>query len=422
MIRQAAFAGDSDRRRFQNEAEAVARLDHPGVVPIYEVGESRGQPFFSMKLISGGSLAEHLAEYRDDPRGGSILLADAAEAVHHAHMRGILHRDLKPANILLDADGKPHLTDFGLACRVDGASEATAPGAILGTPAYMSPEQADGRLEAITTSTDVYGLGAVLYALLTGRAPFTGESIAITLDKVREQRPESPRRLNPVVPRDLDVICRKCLEKDPKRRYDSARALADDLRRFLVGEPIEARPVGPAERARMWCRRNPVPAGLSAALVAAVVIGFAVVTWKWTEAERQKVLLASANAETGRERDEKEKKRAEAVEAGRRASDQAERVAVINRFLIDDLLIQAEPGYNAAENRVTLTPGPRPRRVEGRPEIRRPTRPRGRTPHGHRSDLPRPRRPVPEHRAVPGCGGTRPEATRPRGPGDLRGP
>ncbi len=185
MIKAGVLAGDAEVQRFQNEAEAVALLDHPGIVPVHEVGEHDGQRYFSMKLVEGGSLADGLDSFKENPRAAATLLAEAAEAVHHAHMRGILHRDLKPANILIDAEGHPHLTDFGLAKRVEGDAEMTVSGAILGTPAYMSPEQASGRRGSITTATDVYGLGAVLYAMLTGKAPFGGDSLIETLDAVR---------------------------------------------------------------------------------------------------------------------------------------------------------------------------------------------------------------------------------------------
>jgi serine/threonine-protein kinase len=215
MIRAGILAGADELRRFQNEAEAVALLDHPGIVPVHEVGEHDGQRYFSMKLVAGGSLAERLPAYKDDPKAAASILAEAADAVHHAHMRGILHRDLKPANILVDEQGRPHITDFGLARKVDGDVDLTGTGAILGTPAYMSPEQAAGRRGSITTATDVYGLGAVLYALLTGRAPFAGDSVMDTLTKVREQPPEPPRRLNGKAPRDLEAICLNCRPERP---------------------------------------------------------------------------------------------------------------------------------------------------------------------------------------------------------------
>ena len=256
MIRVGVLAGDVELRRFQNEAEAVAQLDHPGIVPVYEVGEHEGQKYFSMKLVEGGSLADRLDDYKNGPRAAAKFVAEAAEAVHHAHLRGILHRDLKPANILIDDQSRPHVTDFGLARKVEGDSELTQSGAILGTPAYMAPEQASGRRRAVTTASDVYGLGAILYALLTSRAPFGGDSVVETLDAVRTRPPELPSRLNAKLSQDLEVVCLKCLEKDPQRRYPSAQALAEDLRRHLAGEPILARPVGAAERAWMWCRRE----------------------------------------------------------------------------------------------------------------------------------------------------------------------
>ena len=218
MIKAGVLADDAELRRFQNEAEAVALLDHAGIVPVYEVGEHEGQRYFSMKLVEGGNLAERLASFKDNPRAAATLLAETAEAVHHAHMRGILHRDLKPANILVDPEGHPHVTDFGLAKRVEADVEMTASGAILGTPAYMSPEQASGRRGTITTATDVYGLGAIFYALLSGSAPFGGDSVVDTLDAVRNSPPEPPTRLNPQVPRDLETICLKCLDKDPAKK------------------------------------------------------------------------------------------------------------------------------------------------------------------------------------------------------------
>ncbi len=275
MIRSAALASEDELRRFQNEAEAIALLDHPHIVPILEVGNHEGQRYFSMKLIAGSRLDQSLARYTTDPKSAAKLLQKAAQAVHHAHQRGILHRDLKPANILLDEHGEPFVTDFGLAKRVEGDSELTHSGAIMGTPAFMAPEQASGRRGAVTTSSDVYGLGAILYALLTGRAPFTGDSIDETLEQVRSATPLSPAKLNPRAPRDLEVIALKCLEKDPARRYASALSLADDLGRFLAGEPIAARPTGPLERGWLWCKRNPWLAGaLSTAAAALVAVAF----------------------------------------------------------------------------------------------------------------------------------------------------
>ncbi len=296
IIRSAEFASDAELIRFQNEAEAVAHLDHPHIVPIYEVGHSSGRRFFSMKLVAGRSLDRKLGDFAADFRAAARLVATIAGAIDHAHQRGILHRDLKPANILVDGQGEPHVTDFGLARRIDTGSDLTHSGYPVGTPSYMSPEQARGDKGSLTTATDVYGLGSILYALLTGNAPFVGSSLAETLDKVRAAAPEPPTRLNARVPRDLEIICLKCLEKDPQRRYASARLLADDLNRWLGGKPIEARPVGSATRAWMWCRRNPLPAGLAALCVLAIVVGLAGITWKWREADVARDLAETTNA------------------------------------------------------------------------------------------------------------------------------
>lgn len=288
LIRSGSFASESELLRFQNEAEAVAQLDHPHIVPIYEVAQHHGRQFFSMKLIAGTSLDKGLVAFAADPRAAAKLVATVAEAIHHAHQRGILHRDLKPANILLDEKGEPQVTDFGLATRIDGDSELTHSNALLGTPSYMAPEQTTSGRGRVSTATDVYGLGTVLYALLAGRAPFTGTTLVETLDLVRTQTPEPPSRLNPRVPHDLDVICRKCLEKEPERRYASALALAEDLSRWVRGEPILARPVGPLVRAVMWTRRNPAIAATAALAFVFLIAGFTAVTWKWREAVRER--------------------------------------------------------------------------------------------------------------------------------------
>ena len=281
MVRAGLFAGEADLRRFRIEAEAVAHLDHPRIVPIYGVWEHEDCHYFGMKLIPGGSLARRLPAYTADPRAAARLVAEVARAIQHAHDRGILHRDLKPSNILLDEEDRPLVTDFGLAKRSGDDSGLTQSGAIVGTPSYMAPEQASGHNAAVTALTDVYGLGAVLYALLTGRPPFVADTILGTIEQVRGRPPVPPSRINPSVGRDLETICLRCLEKDPWRRYASAEALADDLRRWLDGEPIAARPVGAAARAWMWSRRNPIVAGLIAALVLFVLV----TSWQWWRAE-----------------------------------------------------------------------------------------------------------------------------------------
>jgi WD40 repeat protein len=275
MILARQLATPEEVQRFRFEAEAAALLDHPGIVPIYEIGEHQGQNYFSMKLVEGGSLAQHLGRYRADPRAAARLLAGVARAVHHAHQRGLLHRDLKPGNILLDPQGEPHVTDFGLARRAEGNIRRTQSGAVLGTPCYMAPEQAAGSRN-LTTAVDVYALGAILYELLAGRPPFRGDTILETLHQVLHDEPPRPRALDPKTDRDLETVALKCLAREPARRYASAEALADDLERWLRGEPITARPAGPAERFWRWCRRNPVVAALAALTALALVAGAAV--------------------------------------------------------------------------------------------------------------------------------------------------
>ena len=274
-----------DVQRFRIEAESVAALDHPHIVPIYEVGAHDGRQYFSMKLVEGGNLRQRLAQGPLPVQEAARIMAAIAGAVHYAHQRGILHRDLKPSNILLDQAGEPLITDFGLAKRFERDSELTQTGAVLGTPSFMAPEQAWGQSRGLTTATDVYGLGAILYALLTGRPPFTGESPLHILAQVKQDEPERPGRINPHVDRDLETICLKCLEKDPGRRYPSAAALADDLHHVLEGEPISARPISLPARLWRWCRREPGLASLSAALLLALVIGVGGITSEWLRAE-----------------------------------------------------------------------------------------------------------------------------------------
>jgi WD40 repeat protein len=276
MILAGAHAGPQELARFRSEAENAAQLDHPHIVPIYEVGAHDGLPFFSMKLVEGGTLAEHLGRLHREPRRAARLLATVAEAVGHAHRHGILHRDLKPANILLDAGGEPHVSDFGLAKDLGGDGK-TASSAIVGTPSYMAPEQAAGG-RRLSTAADVYALGAILYELLTGRPPFRAGPPLETLLQVMNQEPVPPRALNPRLNRDLERICLKCLEKEPQKRYGSAEALAEDLKRWLRGEPIRARRTRAWERTVKWARRRPALAALLlvAAVAALALVGFGV--------------------------------------------------------------------------------------------------------------------------------------------------
>jgi len=267
-------ADSATRERFQIEAEAVARLQHVNVVQIYDVGTHNGLPYCALELVEGGSLANKLQGRPQSPRYAVAVVQALARAIHAAHMRGIVHRDLKPANVLLTPGGTPKVTDFGLAKRLDESGRTHA-GQVIGTPSYMAPEQAAGRTAEVGPLSDVYGLGAILYEMLAGRPPFRGKNVADTLRQVCEQPPVSPRGIQPAVPRDLAVICLKCLEKQAEQRYGSAEALADDLRRFLSGFPIRARPLGVAGRAGRWGRRHPW-AALSGVLVGcAALLGLA---------------------------------------------------------------------------------------------------------------------------------------------------
>jgi TolB-like protein/tRNA A-37 threonylcarbamoyl transferase component Bud32/Tfp pilus assembly protein PilF len=279
VISLGQWASKAHLRRFRLEAEAAAKLEHPGIVPIHEVGERDGSCYFSMKFVEGGQLDE-VAKRKPMPiRRAVELIAKVASTVHYAHEHGILHRDIKPGNILLDAKGEPHLTDFGLARLVESESSVTHTLDVLGTPSYMAPEQAVGNNAVVSSVTDVYGLGAVLYQLLTGQPPFAGGATYETIKLLLDTEPRQPRLLNPRIDRDLSTICLKCLEKDPKRRYSSALALAEDLDRWLKHEPILARRTGPVARARKWVRRNPTSTLLAASLIAlAAAAGW--IVWK----------------------------------------------------------------------------------------------------------------------------------------------
>lgn len=263
MIRSGAFASGSEVRRFRSEAQAVAKLQHPNVVTIHDVGEQDGRPYFSMEYIEGKNLAQIIRQTPLSPERAARYVETIATTVHHAHQRGILHRDLKPANILIDAADQPRITDFGLAKHLEDDTEFTVSGAVMGTPSYMPPEQAAGRRQEIGPASDVYSLGAILYDLLIGRPPFRADTPVDTLRQVLDDDPAPLRLLNRIVPRDLETICLKCLAKEPSHRYASAQELADDLKRFRNREPIRARPIGYAGRFWRWGRRNPTLAALS---------------------------------------------------------------------------------------------------------------------------------------------------------------
>src|SRR5262249_21264270 len=302
-----------------------------------DTGSGLPCPYFSMKLVEGGSLAQHLAQFTGRSRDSARLILTVARAVEYAHQRGILHRDLKPGNILLDGDAEtpvtrwtPLVADFGLAKRLAGAGQstepptpaapATQPGGAVGTPSYMAPEQATGSAQ-VTTAVDVYSLGAILYECLAGRPPFRTSTGLGTLLAALEQEAEPPSRHCSGIDRDLDTICLKCLQKEPGRRYATAGALADDLQRYLDGEPIHARPVGRIERLARWCRRQPLLAALSAAVVLSVTVGVALVVWQWQRAESHLRETLEERAETERQRDRAEK----IAEAEARQKNEAKR-------------------------------------------------------------------------------------------------
>ena len=356
------WATAADVQRFQLEAEAAASLDHPNIVPIYDVGVYEGQPYIAMKLFESGSLAQLIAGKPQPPRATARLVAVLARAVDFAHQRGILHRDLKPANVLLGrkseirnpksetsanhhvsdfgfriSDFDPYLTDFGLAKWVDRDQELTPSGITVGTPSYMAPEQAfpargGPKAPGLTTRADVYGLGAVLFEMLTGKPPFRGATPLDTLLEVLERPVTSPRGLTPAVDRDLEIICLKCLEKDPSQRYATAGELADDLERYVRGEPISARPSGMLERAWRRVKRQPFVSALLLALVVALVTGVAAVTWQWrraenllVEKERERVRAEAKSVEADEQRAKAERSAGEAIAQGKKADQEFRR-------------------------------------------------------------------------------------------------
>ena len=282
MILSSRHAGSEARKRFRIEAEAVARLQHPNIVQLYEVGEHDGHPFFSLEFCEGGTLSRHLKDEPISAERAARMVELLARAIHYAHERGVVHRDLKPANVLLDGAGNPKIADFGLAKRLDDDQGQTRTGEIMGTPEYMAPEQAAGRIREIGPCTDIYALGAILYDMLTGRPPFQAPSVLEALELIRSQEPVPPSRLRLRLSRDLETICLKALQKEPGKRYASALEMAEDLKSFLAGEPIKARPVGSIERGVRWCRRNRVVALLLLTLSVVFLSGvvFSVQVWR----------------------------------------------------------------------------------------------------------------------------------------------
>ncbi len=272
MILAGQFASETEVQRFYAEARSAANLQHPNIVAIHEVGQHEGQHYFSMDYIEGKSLAQIVRENPLPAEKAAGYLKTITEAIEFAHRQGTLHRDLKPSNVVIDRFDQPRITDFGLAKRIEGTAQITVTGPITGTPSYMPPEQAGAYDGKASPASDVYSLGALLYDLLTGRPPFLGENLVVTLNQVLNAEPVAPRLLSPEVPHDLETICLKCLEKDPQKRYPSAAALADDLGHFLRHEPIAARPVSQWERGWRWCKRNRTVSSLSATIVALLLL------------------------------------------------------------------------------------------------------------------------------------------------------
>lgn len=277
MILAGEYARSQEQARFLAEAEAAAALAHPHIVTLFEIGQQRGLPWFTLEFVEGGTLEGRVAQHPLPPAEAARLIEQVARGVGHAHTRGIVHRDLKPGNILLTPDGTPKVTDFGIAKRLDGDSQLTATGVTVGTPSYMAPEQAAGDSKRVGPAADLYALGAILYRLLTGRPPFQAATVPETLVQVVRDDPVPPRLLQPKLQRDLETICLKCLHKEPQRRYATADALADDLERFLKGEPIQARPVPAWERAWKASRRHPAVTALGASAILATVAILAVI-------------------------------------------------------------------------------------------------------------------------------------------------
>jgi serine/threonine-protein kinase len=330
MILTGPHARPEQLSRFRAEAEAAAQLHHPNIVPIYEVGDYAGGPYFSMEYIEGGSLAQKLASSMLPARQAAQMVQSLAEAIQTAHQHGIVHRDLKPANVLLAADGTLRITDFGLAKRLESATGTTQSGAIMGTPSYIAPEQAEGKNRQVGPAVDVYALGAILYEALTGRPPFQGETTLDTLEQVRSQEPVAPSRLQPKVPRDLETICLTCLAKEPHKRYANAAGLAEDLRRFLAGEPILARPTFYWQKALKWGKRKPA----LAALLLVIGVGTASLLGVWVEFTRE--LQAERKHALEQEREAKEGWAL--AETRRIKAEQAEKVAREEQKRADGLL------------------------------------------------------------------------------------
>jgi formylglycine-generating enzyme required for sulfatase activity len=354
MIRAVEHASPTERLRFQIETEAVARLQHPHIVHLYEVGEVRGQPFFSLEFCDGGTLADQLKKQRPTPQESAQLIETLARAMHYAHLRGVVHRDLKPGNVLLaGAERVAKITDFGLAKRIDAeARDVSQSGAVMGTAAYMAPEQAAGKVRDTGPAADVYALGALLYECLAGRPPFEGPQ-HVVLVSVLNDEPVPPSRLGAKIPADLETICLKCLRKEPTRRYASAEELANDLRRYQAGEPVRARPVGAVERTWKWARRRPALAALLGVVLLALV-SLGVLSGN--------LMVLSGNLVAARnDADEKRKAAEEKEEEARKEADKARKARDFLASIFDLSELEKKQGtftpfqlLDRAEQRIPL--------------------------------------------------------------------
>jgi predicted Ser/Thr protein kinase len=318
-------ADSHGRERFRREARAVAQLEHPGIVSIHDIGTSAGSMYYTMDYIAGSDLGKAMRERAIPFREAASLVRKVAEAVEHAHQRGVLHRDLKPGNILLDEANEPHVTDFGIALELEAAAGLTLTGDVLGTPPYMAPEALAGGHSKSGPASEVYALGAILFHLLTGRTPFTGTSASEILHLVLTTAPPSPRLLNPAIPRDLETICLKCLEKSPESRYASAGELAEDLRRFLGGEEIRARPIVAPVRFARWARRRPAPA----ALLALLVLSALGATFAAVALERSRERAVRAEAQAREQLFEAQLARAESLRGSKRLGQRTDALAAL---------------------------------------------------------------------------------------------
>lgn len=362
MVLEGQHASDNLRDRFKAEARAVAKLQHQRIVQVFEVGEHEGMPYFSLEFVEGPSLDCRLNKIPITAKEAASITEKICRAMQYAHDRGILHRDLKPANILTTPSGEPKISDFGLAKQIDDDDSAmTRTGTVMGTPSYMSPEQAQGLSDELTPQSDQYSVGAILYELLTGRAPFVGTKTYDTLSQVIHKEPVPPCHLQPGIESDIDTICLKALQKNPQKRYQNCDAMADDLARFLRGEPIHARPVGMPERFWRWCKRNPLIALPSASVVALLIVSATVSTLSFLQISAQAAVIVQERDNVEQQRDQAEQQRAVAQQNEIKAKlEEAKAVrereeAERQRILADEARLQAEKNQQLAERQASCS-------------------------------------------------------------------